>query len=321
MVESRYMNIYTEMKKPIFSLAPMEDVTDSVFRQVVSTASKPTLFYTEFVNVEGLNSKGKERVIHRLEYDKKEKPIVAQLWGITPLNFYKAAKLVKKLGFDGVDINMGCSVKKVVQKNAGSGLIQEERGRVKEIIEAVKEGSKGLPVSVKTRLGWDEYDMDWIKFLLEQDLDALTIHGRTARGKGILNANWEKISECVDMRDEMKKDTLIFGNGDIHSLKQAKEYYKKYKVDGVMIGRAAITNPWIFSGKENISQEERYILFKKHLELFNTVWGERKNFSQLKKFFRAYIYGFDGANEIRSEFMKCNSVKECMDILLPLFKI
>ena len=296
----------------------MEDVTDSVFRQVVSTVARPTLFYTEFVNVEGLNSKGKERVIHRLEYEKSEKPIVVQLWGITPENFFKGAKLVKKLGFDGVDINMGCSVKKVVQKNAGSGLIQEDRAKVKAIINAVREGSKGLPISVKTRLGWDEYDMDWIKFLLEQDLDVLTIHGRTARGRGVINANWENILECVNMRDDMKKDTLIFGNGDIQSLKQAKEYYKRYKVDGVMIGRAAITNPWIFSGKENITQEERYILFKKHLELFDLVWGDTKNFSQLKKFFRAYIYGFDGANEIRQSFMECNSVKETIDLLKSL---
>ncbi len=312
------MNIYTKMKKPILSLAPMEDVTDSVFRQVVSTVARPTLFYTEFVNVEGLNSKGKERVIHRLEYDKEEKPIVAQLWGITPQNFFKAAKLVKKLGFDGVDINMGCSVKKVVQKNAGSGLIREDRAKVKEIINAVREGSKGLPISVKTRLGWDEYDMDWIKFLLEQDLDVLTIHGRTARGKGCLAANWEKILECVQMRDDMKKDTLIFGNGDIQSLRQAKEYYKKYRVDGVMVGRAVINNPWFFTGREDISQKERYILFKKHLELFESVWGDSKNFSQLKKFFRAYIYGFDGANEIRQSFMECNSVEETLDLLKSL---
>ena len=309
------MNIYKELKKPIFSLAPMEDVTDSVFRQIVASVGKPDLFYTEFVNVEGLNSQGKEKLAHRLRYTEIEKPIIAQLWGITPKNFLIASKMVRDMGFDGIDINMGCSVKKVVQKNAGSGLIKEDRVKVKEIIDAVKEGSKGLPVSVKTRLGWDTYDMTWIKFLLEQNLDALTVHGRTARGEGVLNANWNEISKCVTLRNDINPNTLLFGNGDILSIKQAKDYSRKYNVDGVMIGRAAISNPWIFSEKVNISQEEREILFKKHLQLFDLEWGNSKNFDQLKKFFRAYFFGFDGANDMRKSLMDCNNTKDALDIL------
>jgi len=218
------MNIYETIKKPILSLAPMEDVTDTLFRQVVSSIKRPDIFYTEFVNVEGLNSKGKEKVIHRLKYDISEKPIVAQLWGINPINFLEGAKLVKEMGFSGVDINMGCSVKKVTEKQAGSGLIKEDRGKVREIIEAVKEGADGLPVSVKTRLGWEEYEIEgWIKFLLEQNLDVLTIHGRTARGNNAVNANWEKISECVKLRNELGVSTLIFGNGDV------KYHYRRQK--------------------------------------------------------------------------------------------
>ena len=309
------MNIYKDIKKPILSLAPMEDITDSVFRQIVASVGKPSLFYTEFVNVEGLNSQGKEKIVHRLKFREVEKPIIVQLWGITSKNFFIASKFVSGMGFDGIDINMGCSVKKVVQKNAGSGLMREERGKVKEIIDAVREGSNGLPISVKTRLGWDGYDMSWIEFLLKQNLDALTIHGRTARGKGALIANWDMISKCVNVRDEISPTTLLFGNGDIHTVKQANDYYKKYKVDGVMIGRAAINNPWIFSGKENISQEEKYSLFKKHLELFDIEWNNRKNFDQMKKFFRAYISDFDGANDIRKSFMECKNAKEALYLL------
>ena len=154
MIELTAMNIYDTFKKPIITLAPMEDVTDTVFRQIVASVCRPNLFYTEFVNVEGLNSKGRDKVIHRLRYDKREKPIIAQLWGIKSENFYKASVLVRKLGFDGIDINMGCAVRKVSLKNAGIGMINAERGLVKDVIQSVKEGANNLPVSVKTRIGW-----------------------------------------------------------------------------------------------------------------------------------------------------------------------
>lgn len=309
------MDIYEEIKKPIFALAPMEDVTDTVFRRVVNSVGKPDISYTEFVNVEGLNSKGKERIVHRLEYDVSEKPLVVQLWGINPENFFKASEYVSRLGFSGIDINMGCSVRKVVQKNAGSGLIMEERSKVSDIVKSVKEGSNGLPVSVKTRVGWDTLDLEWIQFLLNQVIDVLTIHGRSARGSESLHANWEYISKCVNLRNDMGVNTLIFGNGDISTLKQAKEYSKRYGVDGVMIGRAVISNPWVFSGREDISQKERYLLLKKHLLLFNDVWGSSKRYDQLKKYLKGYICNFDGASEIRNLFMNINTVKEALEIL------
>lgn len=310
------MNIYEKLKKPILSLAPMEDVTDTVFRQIVMSVGRSDLFYTEFVNVEGLNSKGRDKVIHRLRYEKIEKPIIAQLWGVKPENFLKAAKLVKKMGFDGVDINMGCSVKNVVKNNAGSGLIREEKELVREIIEATKEGAKGLPVSVKTRLGFDEVDIEgWVSFLLDQSLNALTFNMRTARGEKSGNADWSYMDEIIKMRNEKTPSTLIFGNGDIKSLEQAKDMVERYMVDGVMIGRSAITNPWIFSSREEITKEEKLKVFKKHLSLFDEVWGKEKDFHALKKFFRAYINEFEGANELRVELMKTSSVNEALELL------
>ena len=309
------MSIYNELKKPIFSLAPMEDVTDSVFRQIVGSVGKPDLFYTEFVNVEGLNSKGKNRVIHRLKFEKKEKPIIAQLWGVNPKNFFEATKLVKEMGFDGVDINMGCSVKNVVKNNAGSGLIREEREIVKDIINAVKEGAQGLPVSVKTRLGFEEVNIDgWIRFLMEQSLDALTVHMRTARGKDCIYANWEYMTEIVDIRNSLSSNTLLFGNGDIKSMTEAKEKVERYGIDGVMIGRAVISNPWFFTGREGISKEEKLSLFREHLSLFEKTWGNEKDFNSLKNCFK-YINDFDGASQLRMKFMETRSTKEALDLL------
>lgn len=315
MIELTAMNIYDTFKKPIITLAPMEDVTDTVFRQIVASVCRPNLFYTEFVNVEGLNSKGRDKVIHRLKYDKSEKPIIAQLWGIKSENFYKASVLVRKLGFNGIDINMGCAVRKVSLKNAGIGMINADRGLVEEIIQSVKDGAGMVPVSVKTRLGWSEYDESWIEFLLKQSLNALTIHGRTAVGKNSIEADWEKISLCVKLRDEIDKETLIFGNGDIKSVKQAMEYYRKYNVDGVMIGRAALDNPCVFSEHKVFSQSDLINLFKKHVLLFKDTWGDSKDFSVLKKFVKSYISGFPEAQSIREEMMNTKSIDELLSII------
>lgn len=315
MIELTAMNIYDTLKKPIISLAPMEDVTDTVFRQIVASVCRPDLFYTEFVNVEGLNSKGRDKVIHRLKYDKSEKPIIAQLWGIKPENFYKASVLVRELGFDGIDINMGCAVKKVALKNAGIGMINADRELVKDVIQSVKDGAKSLPVSVKTRIGWKEYDRSWIEFLLKQNLNVLTVHGRSAIGENAQSADWEKISLCVKLRDRINKRTLIFGNGDVKSVKQANEYYKRFNIDGVMIGRAAITTPWIFSDKEALTQNEEIELFKKHILLFNDTWGDSKDFSVLKKFVKSYVSGFPGAQNIREGMMNTKSVDELLRII------
>jgi nifR3 family TIM-barrel protein len=309
------MNIYESTKKPLLILSPMEDITDTVFRQIVHSVGRPDIFFTEFVNVEGLNSKGRDRIIHRLKYESFERPIVAQLWGINPKNFFKVSKLVKKMGFDGVDINMGCSVKKVVNSNAGMGLIREDRSLVRDIIQGVKDGCEPLPVSVKTRLGWQEYDSKWIQFLLEQNIDVLSVHGRTARGEFSIFANWDCIYDCVKLRNSIGSKTLLLGNGDITSIKQAREYSQRYLVDGVMIGRAAISNPWVFSGREDVSQKEKFLLLQRHINLFESTWGNSKDFRQMRKFFKGYISGFDGANDVRKQFMELNSSKEALQAI------
>lgn len=310
------MNIYNELKKPIVALAPMEDVTDSVFRQIVLSLGGPDLFFTEFVNVEGLNSKGKEKVIHRLLRIEKEKPIIAQLWGVKPENFFLASQLVKEMGFDGVDINMGCSVKNVIKNFAGSALINEDRNKVSEIISAVKDGAQGLPVSVKTRLGFDSVDIDgWIGFLLNQKLDALTVHMRTARGKDAISADWSYMQKIVDIRNGISKATLLLGNGDIKSLKQGLEYVSQYDIDGFMIGREAISNPWIFSGMGDISNEEKLQTLKEHLLLWKSTWEGKKDYNALKKHFRGYINGYEKAKEIRDLLMRTASVEEALEIL------
>ncbi len=306
------MNIYGTFQKPIISLAPMEDVTDTVFRQIITSIQKPDLFYTEFVNVEGIYNTGRDKVIRRLEYDVCEKPIIAQLWGIKPDNFYYASRFVQSLGFDGIDINMGCSKKNVYSKYTGSGMIKADRGLVKEIIESTREGGGDLPISVKTRLGWDDYDMEWIKFLLEQDLDVLTIHCRTAIGFRSKKILWSKILPCVDLRDTLGKKTLIFGNGEIHSVKQANEYAKKYRVDGVMIGRGAIDRPWVFTGKDDFPLLESFDLFKKHILLFKEKWGDSKDFNKLKKFVKSYVSDFVGSQEIRRELMETKNIDELL---------
>ncbi len=306
------MNIYRSFEKPIISLAPMEEVTDTVFRQIVASIQRPDIFYTEFVNVDGVNSQGRDRVMQRLEYEKSEKPIIAQLWGINPDNYFYVSKFVKDLGFDGVDINMGCSVKKVISKYNGSGMIIADRGYVKEIIDSVKEGADGLPISVKTRLGWDDYDLEWIKFLLEQDLDVLTIHCRTAIGFRAKKIMWNRILPCVDLRDKMEKKTLIFGNGEIQSINQAKEYAEKFKTDGVMIGRAAIANPWVFKSNEGVPIKDSYEMFIKHIQLFKEKWGSKKDFNILKKFVKSYVSGFVGSHEIRADLMKAESIDELL---------
>lgn len=313
------MNIYEKLKKPILGLAPMEDVTDTVFRRIVMSLGKPDLLYTEFVNVEGLNSKGKDQVLHRLLYNESEHPLIAQLWGNTPKNFLKSALLVKDMGFDAVDINMGCSVKNVIKGCSGSALIDADRDLVKSIIDSVKES--GLPVSVKTRLGFNSVDMDWIQFLLEQNLSALTIHMRTARGTSSVNADWSYMNEIVSLRDSISPNTLIFGNGDIHSLKEANERISEYGIDGILIGRAAMSNPWVFTPQvySELSVHEKVEVFKRHLNLFDQVWGGKKDFNSLKKFFRAYINGFDGASELRAKLMLCNDSKEVIQVLDEYF--
>ncbi|HEX8965456.1 MAG TPA: tRNA-dihydrouridine synthase [Patescibacteria group bacterium] len=310
--------IWNKLDKPIFILAPMEDVTDTVFRRIISTCGRPDLYFTEFTNVDGLASKGDKIVSQRILYTPKEKPLIAQIWGMKPENYFKAAQRLSDMGYNGIDINMGCPQRTVTRHGACSALIKNP-SLAKEIIQATKEGANGLPVSVKTRIGFNKIVLEeWIGFLLDQDLPALTIHGRTAAEMSKVPAHWDEIGKAVDIRNAKKVKTLIIGNGDIKSLQEAKEKAKQYNLDGIMVGRGIFENPWLFNSAvsiENITIQDRIALLKKHVDLYVQTWGENKNFQILKKYFKIYISNFDGAHELRTLLMATNNQKEVDKIL------
>lgn len=309
-------NFWEKLPKPFLALAPMEDVTDVVFREIVAQCAKPDVFITEFTSADGLCSKGREKIIHRFKYTKNQRPIVAQIWGKNPQNLYRAAKIARSLKFDGVDINMGCPDKTVMKQGCGAGLIGNY-GLTEKIIDCVKNGAKGLPVSVKTRLGKDSFvTKPWIGFLAKQNLAAITIHGRTAAQLSITPASWTQIGKAVTIKNKISPKTLLIGNGDITSYKQALGVHKKYGVDGVMIGRGIFANPWVFEKTARVHGKEEYLeLLQKHLTLFEKTWGKTKNYQIMKKFFKMYINGFDGANLLRQQLMATANSYQAQNIL------
>ncbi len=326
-------NFWQELPKPFFALAPMEDVTDTVFRQIVASVGRPHVFFTEFTNVEGIchwmatslsaaadppllySGEGRgEVLIQRLIYSDLERPIVAQIWGNNPDKFYEAAKLIKELNFDGIDINFGCPERNIVKQGSCSALIGQET-LVDEIIKATLEGGGGLPVSVKTRIGRKEIVTDkWVGFLLTQQLAAITIHGRTAVEMSDVPAHWDEIAKAVRLRNQSKFKTLIIGNGDVVDLESAKCLVLSAKVDGVMIGRGIFANPALFSGI-TLSDEQQQKLFIKHIQLFDETWGKSKNFQILKKFVKTYISGFEGATEVRLKLMQAQDCKSLVKMV------
>ncbi|MEX2028583.1 MAG: tRNA-dihydrouridine synthase [Candidatus Curtissbacteria bacterium] len=307
------LNFWEKLPKPFLALAPLDDVTDVVFRQIIASTAKPDVSFTEFTSSDGLLSKGRERIIHKFKYTEAQRPIIAQIWGKNPENMYKSALLVKNLKFDGIDINMGCPDRAVMKQGCGAGLIGNY-SLAREIIAATKEGSKGLPLSVKTRLGQaTPITNEWIGFLLEQKLDALTIHARTAAQMSKVPADWEEIGHAVKLKNQISKKTIMIGNGDILSFAQAREMRQIHGVDGVMIGRGVFTNPWVFdkSAKPKVHSRQEYIqLLLKHLELYEKTWGKTKNYQIMKKFFKMYVNNFDSASTLRQELMKTASYQE-----------
>lgn len=312
------MSFLEQLPKPFFILAPMDDVTDTVFRQIVTDCAKPDLFFTEFVNVDGLQSPGRPRLLHKLLIDKKEGPVIAQLWGLKPDNFYKTAKELAGMGFAGVDLNMGCPVKTVIKNGACAALINNKE-LAAEIIQAVQEGAGALPVSIKTRVGFTSVDMSWPEFLLSKKLNMLSIHGRTAKQLSKVPADWDLIARVREMRDSLCPSTLIVGNGDVSSRAAGLGLAKKHKLDGIMAGRGIFHDPFFFSDSspwEQWSKAEKIELFKKHIELHLATYkkGERR-FETLRKFCKVYINGFDGAAELRAEFMNTDTPAEALVLL------
>ena len=305
-------NFWQTINKPILALAPMEDVTDTVFREVIRSVSEVDalhVLFTEFTSTDGLcNEFGRAKVSDRLVVSATESALneatntklVAQIWGSNPTKFYESAKLVSEMGhFDGIDINMGCPVKKVVKNKCCSALINYPE-LAKEIIIATKEATQ-LPVSVKTRIGFNEIITEkWVGQLLEVNPAALTIHGRTQKMMSTGLALWDEIAKVVRLRNERQSSTVILGNGDVSSYADAQERIIKYGVDGVMVGTGIFKNPWLFNTSEQeITQEMRFNLLKKHIALYDKTWDNKKNFNILKRYFKIYITGFEGAADWR----------------------
>ncbi len=311
-------NFWEKLNKPFFVLAPMADVTDASFRQIIAKYSRhgepgggPDVFWTEFVAADGLMSPGREVLRHDLRFGENEHPIVAQLFGSHPDKMEGAARLCAELGFDGIDINMGCPDKSIEKQGAGAGMIKNPESAV-AIIRAAKRGAPTLPISVKTRIGYNKNEIDtWIPTLLNEDIAALTIHCRTRKEMSKVPARWEHVKEVVEMRDRMGKKTLILGNGDVKDIADAKEKAAATGCDGVMLGRAIFGNPWLFDqNKKEVTKEEKLRVLVEHTKLYEELLGGIKSFAIMKKHYKAYVNNFEGALELREKLMLCNTASE-----------
>jgi tRNA-dihydrouridine synthase len=311
--------IYHDLPKPFFVLAPMDDVTDTVFRRVVAECARPDLFFTEFVNVDGLQSPGRPNLLKKIAFTPSEQPLVAQVWGKDPENYYKTAQELAEMGFAGIDINMGCPAKTEIKNGCCAALINN-RPLALEIIKATQDGAAGrIPVSVKTRLGFNEVDLSWHELLLQQKLDMLTLHGRTRKEMSAVPAHWDLIGEVRKLRDQIAPETLFVGNGDVRDRQHAEELAREYGLDGVMIGRGVFKDPFAFAKASpwpEYSKQQRVDLYARHVRLFAETWQDgQRNIATLNKFCKIYINGFDGAKELREHLMAAGSADELLAIL------
>ncbi len=333
--ENIWQKLKDENPEGIFVLAPMLDVTDKPFRQIVAESGAPDLFFTEFVSTDGLASKvGKKRLKKMLEfsdYEKKNKNLIVQIFGANPKKYKEALKVIKKYNFAGIDINMGCPDSKIIKQGAGSDMMRNF-DRAKAVFEVVrKDNTSGVlskTVSIKTRIGYSKIDWDWIKFVLSLKPNALTFHLRTKQEMSKVPAHWEIMKKIRELRDEISPKTILLGNGDILDLKTAKEKVQETGIDGVMIGRGIFQNPFLFAEKniDDLEISERLDLLLKHTEYFEKEFGETKenlkkfgkklkSFNLIKKFFKIYVNGFDGAKELRIKLMEAKNFDEIRKIL------
>ncbi|MDP6756533.1 MAG: tRNA-dihydrouridine synthase family protein, partial [Patescibacteria group bacterium] len=274
---------WDKLNKPFFCLAPMADVTDAAFRRLIAKYAKPNVMYTEFVSADGLVSAGKKNLIKDLVFDESERPIVAQIFTSKVENMKKGAKLIQDLGFDGVDINMGCPDKSIEKQGCGSALIKDHK-LAQDLIQAAKVGAPKIPVSVKTRIGYNKNELDeWLPTLLEAEPAAVILHLRTRKEMSKVPAHWETAKDAVEIRNKIKSKTLIIGNGDVSSLNEAKQKAEEYGLDGIMIGRGIFGNPWLFSNHKPTKQEKLKALIE-HAKLFEELVSHKK-FHIMKKHF------------------------------------
>lgn len=298
-------------REPIMVLAPMADVTDAAFRRVIAKYGKPDVIWTEFVSADGLFLGGRDALLQDLAFTRAEKPIVAQFFTAKPEYMKKVAQLAATLGFDGIDINMGCPDRSIEKQGAGAALMKNPV-LAREIIRAAKEGAGKLPVSVKTRIGYRANELEtWLPQLLAESPAMITIHARTRKEMSDVPAHWEAVKRAVEIRNALKSETLIFGNGDVSNIADAKKKAKETGADGVMLGRAIFGNPWLFdTKKKSVTLKEKLTVMAEHTKLFEKLFKGKKNFAIMKKHYKAYAHGFDGAKELRIRLMEAKDARE-----------
>jgi nifR3 family TIM-barrel protein len=312
-------NFWERLPRPIFALAPMEDVTDAAFRRLIAQKGSPSVFYTEFTSADGLvlaPEKSQPLLRKKLLYSNIERPIVAQLFTGSPERMEKAAALVQELGFDGIDINMGCPVREVVDNGCGAALIKNPP-LARELMRAAKRGAPDIPLSIKTRIGYETDVLDaWLPEILAEEPSAIALHLRTRKEMSEVPAHWEVLPRVIAIRDSLGHSMPIMGNGDVKNLRDAREKIAATGCDGVMLGRAIYGNPWLFSDRTaEPSPEEKISALKEHLQLFDELLGKTTNYAVMKKHFKAYISGWDNAKELRIKMMDTGSVAEALTVL------
>lgn len=302
-------------------LAPMADVTDVSFRTMIAKYSKPhgpDVMWTEFVSADGLMSVGREVLKRDMEYSEIERPIVLQVFTSNVDNMRDVAKMARELGFDGLDINMGCPDKSIEKQGAGASLMKDIK-KAQALIKAAQEGASEMPVSVKTRIGFNKVEIDtWIPALLECNIPVLTVHLRTRKELSLVDAHWELMPEIAKLVREKTgelKDggTILLGNGDVKSVREGKVKAKETGCDGVMVGRGVFGTPWFFNEEEfekGKDLEEKLKIMVEHTKLFEKKLGDIKNFAIMKKHYKAYVHGFDGAKELRMKLMEAENSRE-----------
>lgn len=301
------------------ALAPLDDVTDAAFRRLIAKYGKPDVMYTEFTSADGLllaPPEGKKKLLKKLLYSESERPIVAQLFTSNPEYMERGARLVAELGFDGVDINMGCPDRAVEKSGCGAALIKNP-AKARELIRAAKRGAGGLPVSLKTRIGYNKDELDtWLPELLAEEPAAVAIHARTRKEMSAVPARWEVVARAIAIRDSLGSKTLIMGNGDIEDIADAQKKVEETRCDGVMLGRAIFGNPWLFSDRKSPpTPEERIQALLEHIRLFDELLSDTTPYATMKKHFKSYISGWNGAKELRVKLMETGSIEEVCRLL------
>ena len=329
-------------------LAPMADVTDSAFRRVIAKYGKPDVTWTEFVSADGLflaDKEGQEKIKCDLEYSEEERPIVAQFFSSKPEMMKKAARYAVECGFDGFDINMGCPDRSIEKQGSGASLIKTPELAMEliqaakdGIAEAVKDGGKEIPVSVKTRLGYNTNILEeWLPILLKAEPAAITIHARTRKEMSKVPADWTQVKRAVEIRDDIRNqtgsETFIIGNGDVTDLEDAQKRVDETGCDGVMLGRAIFGTPWLFSSSQELENKGDPEVVKKiltimveHTKLYEELLGDVKSFNVMKKHYKAYVNGWPatagrvGAKELRTKLMDAKDAKEVENIVSEYLK-